>query len=84
MCLVKPKQTEPVTRTTLYKPHSSSSREQELGLIPALLERPPDICASRLLSVHLGSDVRRRDGDGRGLQEPAQTEGGHFPPRERW
>lgn len=33
-------------------------------------------------TVHLRSDLRRRDGDGRGLQEPTQTEGGHLPAGE--
>lgn len=31
-----------------------------------------------LYAVHLRSDLRRSDGDGRSLQEPAQAESGHL------
>lgn len=41
------------------------------------------LITSSCLPVHLSADVRRGDGDGRGLQEPAQTEGGHFQTGER-
>ncbi|TNM85265.1 hypothetical protein fugu_009443 [Takifugu bimaculatus] len=34
--------------------------------------------------VHISADVRWRDGDGRGLQEPAASESGHLQTRKRW
>lgn len=39
---------------------------------------------SSCLPVHLSVDIRWGDGDGRGLQEPAQAKGGHFQKGERW
>lgn len=42
------------------------------------------LITSSCLPVHLSADVRRGDGDGRGVQEPAQAEGGHLQTGERW
>lgn len=94
---VMAKQTEQFMETVIYKSHAElyltfiPLPDRRRTVVPngAFRQKHHPAGAERTnvsiscLTVHLGADVRWGDGDGRGLQKPAQTESGPLQTRER-